>query len=106
ELIKEFSLERVTPSPAIFDFEKLYWLNRHYLKSADPQRVASLSLRYFQAKDLVSEDPGAEEHEWLNKVIALLVPYVDRLDEIREKANFLFRFDPQAAIAKEDNQPL
>src|SRR6185503_12158092 len=81
ELIKEFSLERVTPSPAIFDFEKLYWLNRHYLKSADPQRVASLSLRYFQAKDLVSEDPGAEEHEWLKKVIALLVPYVDRLDE-------------------------
>ncbi len=30
ELIKEFSLERVTPSPAVFDMEKLYWLNRHY----------------------------------------------------------------------------
>jgi glutamyl/glutaminyl-tRNA synthetase len=32
ELIKEFSLERVTPSPAIFDTEKLHWLNRHYIK--------------------------------------------------------------------------
>ena len=32
ELVKEFSLERVTPSPAVFDMEKLYWLNRHYLK--------------------------------------------------------------------------
>jgi nondiscriminating glutamyl-tRNA synthetase len=32
ELIKEFSLERVTPSPAVFDMEKLYWLNRHYIK--------------------------------------------------------------------------
>ncbi len=32
ELVQEFSLERVTPSPAIFDMEKLYWLNRHYIK--------------------------------------------------------------------------
>src|SRR5213078_2260320 len=32
ELIKEFSLERVTPSPAVFDTEKLHWLNRHYIK--------------------------------------------------------------------------
>ena len=33
ELKKEFSLERVTPSAAMFDMEKLYWLNRHYIKS-------------------------------------------------------------------------
>jgi len=32
ELKKEFSLKRVTPSPAVFDMEKLYWLNRHYIK--------------------------------------------------------------------------
>ncbi|HET9743493.1 MAG TPA: glutamate--tRNA ligase [Terriglobales bacterium] len=106
ELIKEFSLERVTPSPAIFDFEKLYWLNRHYLKSADQQRVATLSLPYFQAARLVSENPGADEQEWLNKIIGLLVPYVNRLDEISEKSNFLFRYDAQTAIAKEDNRPL
>jgi nondiscriminating glutamyl-tRNA synthetase len=34
ELIKEFSLERVTPSPAVFDTEKLHWLNRQYIKDA------------------------------------------------------------------------
>jgi len=32
ELIKEFDLKRVTPSPAIFDFQKLYWINRQYIK--------------------------------------------------------------------------
>jgi glutamyl-tRNA synthetase len=47
ELIRAFSLERVTPSPAIFDFEKLNWLNRHYLKQADPERVAKLAERQF-----------------------------------------------------------
>jgi len=32
ELVREFDLRRVTPSAAVFDFEKLYWLNRHYIK--------------------------------------------------------------------------
>jgi glutamyl-tRNA synthetase len=47
ELVPLFSLERVTPSPAIFDFTKLNWLNRHYLKLADPQRVSKLAERQF-----------------------------------------------------------
>ncbi len=47
ELTRAFSLERVTPSPAIFDFDKLNWLNRHYLKLAKPERVAKLAERQF-----------------------------------------------------------
>jgi glutamyl-tRNA synthetase len=47
ELIPIFSLERVTPSPAIFDFDKLNWFNRHYIKQADPERIAKLAERQF-----------------------------------------------------------
>ncbi len=47
ELIPLFSLERVTPSPAVFDFTKLNWLNRYYLKQADPQRISKLAERPF-----------------------------------------------------------
>jgi glutamyl-tRNA synthetase len=47
ELVPIFSLERVTPSPAIFDFDKLNWLNRHYIKQADPERIAKLAERQF-----------------------------------------------------------
>ncbi len=43
ELVKEFSLERVTPSPAVFDFEKLYWLNRHYITQASCERIRALA---------------------------------------------------------------
>ena len=50
ELAAEFTLERVTPSPAIFDFNKLHWLNRHYLKLAEPARVLQLARPYFVAK--------------------------------------------------------
>ena len=47
QLTRAFSLERVTPSPAVFDFDKLNWLNRHYLKQADLDRIASLAEDYF-----------------------------------------------------------
>ncbi len=47
ELTQAFSLERVTPSPAVFDFDKLNWLNRHYLKQASADRLAALAWPYF-----------------------------------------------------------
>src|SRR2546423_3062936 len=50
ELVKEFSLERVTPSPAVFDMEKLYWLNRHYIAhrlATAPQATIELVLKFF-----------------------------------------------------------
>ncbi|HEY2860862.1 MAG TPA: glutamate--tRNA ligase [Terracidiphilus sp.] len=50
ELTQAFSLERVTPSPAVFDFDKLNWLNRHYLKQAAPERLAALAWPYFRTR--------------------------------------------------------
>ncbi len=40
ELIQSFELERVSKSAAVFDLNKLYWINRHYLKAMRPQPVA------------------------------------------------------------------
>jgi glutamyl-tRNA synthetase/nondiscriminating glutamyl-tRNA synthetase len=106
ELIKEFSLDRVTPSPAIFDFEKLYWLNRHYLKAADASRIVTLSVPYFRNAGSIPSHENAEVHAWLEKLIALLIPYVNRLDELPEKAKLFFRYEPEAAVSAPDNQAL
>ncbi len=48
ELAQAFTLERVTPSPAVFDFDKLNWLNRHYVKLAAPERIADLAEEQFR----------------------------------------------------------
>src|SRR5947199_7665221 len=106
ELVKEFSLERVTASPAIFDMEKLYWLNRHYIKAADPRRIVELSLPYFRHAGLLPESDNPELHAWIEKIVALLVPYVDRLDQLPEKAALFFSYDAQTAVTAEDNQAL
>jgi len=33
----------------VFDEEKLAWVNRHYLKMAEPARIADLAVPYFVA---------------------------------------------------------
>ncbi|MEO6965518.1 MAG: glutamate--tRNA ligase, partial [Acidobacteriaceae bacterium] len=107
ELAEEFTLERVTPSPAIFDFNKLHWLNRHYLKLADSKRVAELARPYFVAAGWLPEQHSAEHgtklDPWSEQLLALFLPAVDQLDQLPEKARFLFVFDPAAAMANEEN---
>ncbi|MBV9146608.1 MAG: glutamate--tRNA ligase [Acidobacteria bacterium] len=106
ELVKEFSLERVTPSPAIFDFEKLYWLNRHYIKAADRKRIVELAMPYFRNAGLITGEQNSETLAWFEKMIELLTPYVDRLDQLPAKAGLFFQYDSRAAVSAEDNQSL
>lgn len=101
ELIKEFSLERVTPSPAVFDIEKLYWLNRHYIKESSVERIAALAQPYYSR--LVGEQSSPEVRAWLEKITLMLAPYVDRLEQLPDKAGLILNYDAKAALASPDN---
>jgi glutamyl-tRNA synthetase/nondiscriminating glutamyl-tRNA synthetase len=102
ELVQEFDLGRVTPSPAVFDFEKLYWLNRHYIKQAEPARIAALA-EPFYLRDLAVDALTPEVKTWLAHVTASLAPSVNKLDELPERAASVLHFDPAAAIAAPEN---
>jgi nondiscriminating glutamyl-tRNA synthetase len=106
ELVNEFKLERVTASPAVFDFDKLNWLNRHYLKVAEPERVTDLAWPYFVAADLLPSESASPIEAWVPKMLALFIPAVDRLDQLPEKTRFVFRHDPAAAKVDPENAEL
>jgi nondiscriminating glutamyl-tRNA synthetase len=103
ELKKEFSLERVTPSPAVFDMEKLYWLNRHYIKQSPPERIERLAEPFFVRAGLLPESSDKGTRAWFGKVVALLGPSVDKLEQLPERAGLIFRYDAAAAVAAPDN---
>ena len=86
ELTQAFSLERVTPSPAIFDFDKLNWLNRHYLKLAAPARLARWRGRTLPIACLPTKRRPEPVNEWFERLLALFVPAVDHLDQLPAKA--------------------
>ncbi len=114
ELKREFSLKRVTPSAAVFDMEKLYWLNRQYIKQnlqptaasgtpGSPERIERLAEGYFIRDGLLPADPDARARAWFGKVVALLAPSVDKLEQLPERARLVFRYDAAEAANSPEN---
>src|SRR5438067_11530275 len=103
ELIKEFSLERVNAAPAVFDFTKLYWINRHYIKQSPPERIHQMGIEALQRAGLLPASVNGNVSGWTNSLIDLLTPYVDQFDQLPEKAKIIFNHDAAAALALPEN---
>jgi glutamyl-tRNA synthetase/nondiscriminating glutamyl-tRNA synthetase len=101
ELARRFAIEDVGHSAGIFDVEKLAWMNRHYMKVAAPGRIAAESVRYFIARGYVRRRTD-EALEYLASLLPMAVGSVDRLEEIPERLQFLFDFNPAAALQQAD----
>lgn len=100
ELAKRFRLADVGHSAGVFDEAKLAWVNRHYLKLADPERLASLLAPYLVAAGY-AQNPGAEAMAFLQSVVPLFATSVDCLTQAPERLRFLFVYDARAALAGE-----
>jgi nondiscriminating glutamyl-tRNA synthetase len=99
ELARRFSLDAVGHSAGVFDEEKLAWVNRHYLKTADATRIAELSVPYFNDAGL-RVTPDERGLEFLAGAMAMVTSSVDRLNQIPARLAFLF--DPAPARALDD----
>jgi nondiscriminating glutamyl-tRNA synthetase len=99
-LIQQFELERVSKSSAVFDLNKLYWLNRHYLQECDRRRLFDLVEPLLREKDLMPFGGDPFVVHWVSQLIEAILPSVDVLSEIPDSAAKLLYFD--AAKALED----
>jgi glutamyl-tRNA synthetase len=81
ELIERFSLERVVPSPATFDYEKLDWMNGVYLRAMSPEEYADTLVEYL--------GPGWDER-LVRAVAPLVQEKIERLDRFGDFAGFFF----------------
>ncbi|GAV23135.1 glutamate--tRNA ligase [Carboxydothermus pertinax] len=90
QLIERFSLERVAKNPAIFDMDKLNWINGYYIRNSELSRIIDLSLPYFQKRGYVSENPTEEELNKLTKVVEATREYVSALAELPDHATIFY----------------
>ncbi|HOV80263.1 MAG TPA: glutamate--tRNA ligase [Bacillota bacterium] len=66
ELKSQFSLERVAKSPAVFDFDKLNWLNGHYIRQARPDRLADLAVPFLDRAGYLKTLMLDDRFKWLD----------------------------------------
>lgn len=81
ELIKVFNISRISKSPAIFDIDKLTWMNGVYLRNMD------LDQYYDLVKPYLEEAIHSEVD--LRSVAKILQPRVDTLAQIKESVDFI-----------------
>jgi len=96
ELIEKFSLDNVGRSAGIFNPDKLLWLNEHYIKTGDPDRLGSLLAEILAGQGIdVSGGPA------IGAVVATLQDRAKTLLEMAEGATFYFSppkgYDEKAA---------
>jgi nondiscriminating glutamyl-tRNA synthetase len=97
ELVRRFRLQDVGHSAGVFDESKLAWANRHYLKSADPERLARLMADHLDRAGYSRELEGTVDG-YLQSLVPLVNTSVDRLDQVPERLRFIFRYDPEETL--------
>jgi nondiscriminating glutamyl-tRNA synthetase len=98
ELARRFRLEDVGHSAGVFDLEKLAWVNRHYLKSADGARLAQLTVPYLHRAGWLST-PTQEDLQFLSSIVPVAAGSVDRLEQVPGRLSFLFEYSAARALA-------
>ena len=102
ELVEQFSLEHITKSPAVFDTEKLHWLNRHYMKEWPPRRLAELAVPFLEEAGYLDAHPGAEVLVWLERVLDAVLKNISTLRQLPGPSNIIFEYDATKAAQELD----
>ncbi|MBY0095385.1 glutamate--tRNA ligase [Mesobacillus maritimus] len=91
EFIEKFDAERLSKSPALFDRQKLTWMNNQYMKKAEIDRVIDLALPHLIKAGKVKEDRTVEEDTWVKSLISLFQEKMSYGAEIVEMSELFFQ---------------
>ncbi len=88
--INKFELTDINKAPAVFDKEKLNWMNGKYIRDAELDRIVELTIPFLQDAGFISDEISEEKRDWLKKVIEVGRSKVDYLTQIPEKVELFF----------------
>ena len=109
DLLEKFSLERVSASPATFDYAKLRWFNKQYINHVlGLDDLTARVVPFLAAAGLVdpaAADAGHPDFARLRPAVALLKDRIETLDEAPELLGYFLRdeadpYDPTLLIPK------
>lgn len=113
ELEKEFDIHRVQRSGAIFNFKKLLWVNKEYIKKLSPESLAEKIMPYIQKEieQCGNEYIKGNQSIAIKKIGAIFQDRIEKISDISELSSFLFndRLDYDSSLLiwkkiKEDPQ--
>jgi glutamyl-tRNA synthetase len=109
ELVEYFSLERVSRTAAIFNREKLDWMNGVYIRGLSLDDFAK-RVSPFLDKALPPEIERPLDQEYLKKILPLIKERAKTLAEVKDLISFFyeenFNFSPDSLLIKGADRPI
>lgn len=102
ELESEFSIDGISKSPAVFDYDKLTWFNGEYIRKKAPEEFTTLAMPYYR------QVMGETELNW-EKLAGILQPRVTKLTQIPGMIGFfqeLPEYGPELFVNKKSKATL
>jgi nondiscriminating glutamyl-tRNA synthetase len=90
ELIQLFSLDHVAKNPAVFDIDKLNWINSQYLKKLDASTLTEMALPHLKEQGFVQDPVSQDDLDWLTQVVEAVREYISFPAQIPEHAGVFF----------------
>ena len=112
-LVKEFDLNRVGKSGAVFDLQKLDWLNGEYFTDMALEQLAALAQPALVAAGLWRKAFEDEDRGWLHKLLGVMQSRLGKIDQLPGYArpyldpsdDFEYEEKPARKHLKGDDQP-
>ncbi|MGA9287393.1 MAG: glutamate--tRNA ligase, partial [Anaerobacillus sp.] len=95
QLVEIFDPSRLSTSPAVFDSQKLYWMNNQYIKQASIERVVELTLPHLIEAGRFPLEMTSDQKEWAKELIALYQEQLHYGREIVELTELFFKQEIQ-----------
>lgn len=93
ELIEKFSLERVSKNPAVFDIQKLEWMNGVYIRELSLEELYEHALPYWQKAGFLPSEVSTEQKEYALKVLEPLQARLKLMADVVELGGYFFMDD-------------
>ena len=93
ELCQKFSMDRVAKNPAVFDIDKLNYINFNYMKQLTPEALYELCLPHLVKAGYASESPSAEEQAWLTMLCTCVKDHISYGAQIVDEVGMFFQDD-------------
>jgi nondiscriminating glutamyl-tRNA synthetase len=89
--IKEFTLDRVNKTAAVYDVKKLTWINGHYMRDMDPEYVTEQTIPFMIKKGIITEQESKDKFDYVKKIIEVSRDRAKTLDELADTVAFFFK---------------
>ncbi len=91
EMVGMFNLQKVNKTAAVYDLNKLTWMNGHYIREYPIDKLAEAALPFYKERGLFEGELSEKEYEYFKRVVETVRERARTLIELAEVSDYFYR---------------